>query len=173
MNRLSTVLAGVLALGLPTLAHAAVVGTLTCNTSKDQVKVNLSYFTFGVVNNSPLGGGSAGSPGKVQELNLNIHTALVSFQPLFSAAVDNLHIEQCLLTTTGADGNGEEFLFKDVAVKSVTAVASASAGGNVPSVHFTDAQFEYGSVLVKTSSGVDNGGTGAPAGWNITTNTGN
>jgi hypothetical protein len=160
-----------LLLCLPSLAHAKTVGTLTCTASTGQVKFNVSFFTFGLVQTLNIGSQSSGAgAGKATFQPLEVHAALSTFSSLVEAAGAGTAFENCILTTSFNDGSTTEFEFKLVAIKQLTVVASMQAQTNEPA-HYTDMQFEFGAVQVKNANGSDDGGTGTlPPGWDITTN---
>lgn len=155
-------------------ANAVPVGTLTCSTATDQVKFNVSYFTFGLQNPISIGSASSGAgAGKVTFQPLEVHAALSTFESLVSTASDGTHLESCSLVTRLSDGTRATFLFKLLAVQSLTVVAS-STGNHSDPAQYTDIQFLYGSVQVTGAGGTDDGGTTVlPPGWNQITNASN
>lgn len=165
--------AGVCALAVcfSSLAFARPVGTLTCTSSTDQVKFNVSYFTFGVAQPLNIGSQSSGAgAGKVTFQPLEVHASLSTFGSLVDAASNGVAFQSCALTTRFSDGTQSEFDFKLVAISSLTASASRFPDRD-DAARYTDIQFEYGAVQVKSSGGDDDGGTGAtPPGWNRITN---
>lgn len=167
-------LVALVVLSIAQSAHAVPVGTMTCSTATDEIKFNVSYFTFGLQNPSSLGSGSSGAgAGKVTFQPLEVHAALSTFESLVSTASNGTHLESCTLATRLADGTRATFLFKLLAVQSLTAVAS-STGNRTEPAQYTDVQFLYGAVEVKGAGGPDDGGTTVlPPGWNQITNTSN
>jgi Type VI secretion system effector, Hcp len=152
------------------LAHATPVGSLTCSTATAESKFNVSYFSFGVETPATTGSSSSGAgAGKVTFKPFEVHAALSTFDTLFVPASSGTHIESCTLTTTFPDGAQATFVFRDVFIESLTAFATMTGNANDPA-RYTDVQFEYGSVEVKTAGGSDDGGTTVPPGWNRITN---
>lgn len=174
MKRLGIVSAAVCALTLSaSSAYAKPVGTLTCTSSSaGQVKFNVSYFNFGVQSAQNIGSQSSGAgAGKVTFHPLEVHASLSTFPSLMTPAASGSIFQSCLLDTTLNDGSQDEFEFKLVAIASLTAVASMPVQPNEPA-RYTDVNFEYGAIEVRSVSGSDDGGTGSPtgAGWNQVTN---
>jgi hypothetical protein len=166
--------AGVCALAacLSSLAFAKPVGTLTCASSAGQIKFNVSYFTFGLTQPLNIGSQSSGAgAGKVTFQPLEVHAALSTFGSLVDSASTGAAFQTCVLATKLGDGTQAEFEFKLVAIASLTASASRFPDRE-DTARYTDVQFEYGAVEVKSSGSEDDGGTGTtlPPGWNITTN---
>lgn len=155
-------------------AHAVPLGTLTCSTSTDEVKFNVSYFAFGLANANTIGSSSSGAgAGKVTFQPLEVHAALSTFGSLVSTASDGTHLESCTLATRLADGTRATFVFKLLAIQSLTAVASTTGNHSDPA-QYTDIQFLYGAVQVTGAGGTDDGGTTVlPPGWNQVTNSAN
>lgn len=177
MKKSSQLLLALVALALVSIAqsaHAVPVGTLTCSTSTDELKFNVSYFTFGLLNQDSIGSSSSGAgAGKVTFQPLEVHAALSTFGSLVSTASDGTHLESCSLTTRLADGTRATFLFKLLAIQSLTVVAS-STGNRTEPAQYTDIKFLYGAVQVTGAGGTDDGGsTVLPPGWNQVTNTPN
>ncbi len=171
----SAFLAGACAVALSagSLAYAKPVGSLSCTGSSSSVQFNVSYFTFGIEQTLNIGSQSSGAgAGKATFQPLEVHAALSAFQPLVLPTAEGQAFQSCALTVTQKDGTTTEFDFNLVAIKSLTVAASSSAEGGNPA-QYTDVQFEFGAVKVKSSGGNDDGGTGGtpPVGWNITTNT--
>lgn len=176
MKSLGAFVLGVCVLGLSaaTSAYARPVGTLNCTTSAGQIKFNVSYFNFGVQNTLSIGSASSGAgAGKITFQPLEVHAALSTFSSLLPALSTGGVIQSCLLNTTMGDGSPVEFEFKLVALASLNAVASMPAQNSEPA-RYTDANFEYGAVEVRSAGGTDDGGTGSQsgtgAGWNQVTN---
>ncbi len=154
------------------MAYAKPVGSLSCTGSSSSVQFNVSYFTFGLTQALNIGSQSGGAgAGKVTAQPLEVHAALTAFQPLVLPTAQGEPFQSCVLTVSDRDGSTTEFDFTLVAIQSLTVAASSSAENGNPA-RYTDIQFEYGAVKVKSSGGADDGGTGGtpPAGWNITTN---
>jgi hypothetical protein len=154
-------------------AYAKPVGTLTCSSSSSgQLKFNVSFFNFGLDNTLNIGSQSSGAgSGKVTFSPLEVHASLSTFATLMSAAANGSAFQSCLLNTTLSDGSQTEFEFKLVAIKSLNAVASMPAQANEPA-RYTDVNFEYGAIEVRSPGSADDGGTGTTTtgGWNIVTN---
>lgn len=165
-------MAALAALCLAQAANAAPVGSLTCATSTQEIKFNVSYFTFGVAQTLNIGSQSGGAgAGKVTFSPLEVHAALSTFASLIDTAANGVALQTCTLTTKLSDGTTDSFEFKLVAIKGLTVVAEKTGTTDIPA-QYTDVQFEYGSVEVKTSGGTDDGGTTPPGGWNQITNSG-
>jgi hypothetical protein len=166
-----TIGACALALCASPLASAKPVGTLSCTAAKTgQFKFNISAFSFGA--EVPVNIGSSGSgagAGKVTLKPLEVHAALATFGSLLIPATDAEDISTCTLTTSFGDGSQTEFEFKNLVISSITAQASMPAQANEPS-RYTDVIFVYESVLVKTTTSADDGGSTPAAGWNVTAN---
>ena len=160
VKRLFTSLSGLAALAVLSLAHtanAAAVGSLECTESNgNDVSFNVSYFTFGVTDTASVSTGTGA--GKATFQPLDVHAALTTFATLFTAASEGSHFGKCTLTTTLSDGTTAMFLFKTVLIKALTAVAEKTGTRDQPA-QYTDIQFEYLAVEVKTSGGTDDGGT--------------
>ncbi|HVH50153.1 MAG TPA: hypothetical protein VM781_00690, partial [Candidatus Bathyarchaeia archaeon] len=63
------------------------------------------------------------------------------------------------------------FVFKELAIQALTAVASM-AGNRAEPAEYTDVQLVYAAVEVKGAGGTDDGGTTVlPGGWNQIKNT--
>jgi len=175
LKRLGILVFGISALALccPSIALARPVGTLSCTGSTSQVKFNVSYFDFGLTNPADSGSQSSGAgAGKVTFKPLEVHAALSTFASLAEAAANGTAFQSCTLTTTFNDGSQTEFEFRLLLISSLTAEASMPAQANEPA-RFTDVQFQYGAVEVKTTGGSDDGGTGPASGWNVITNQSN
>ncbi|HEY2472164.1 MAG TPA: type VI secretion system tube protein Hcp [Terracidiphilus sp.] len=166
---------GILTLGISafalccaSIASAKSVGTLACTGSNSQVKFNVSFFDFGITNSTDIGSQSSGSgAGKIVLKPLEVHAALSTFASLTEAAASGTAFQSCTLTTAFNDGSQTQFEFRMIIISSLTAVASMPAQENEPA-RYTDVQFEYGAIEVKTNSGLDDGGTTPlPAGWNV------
>ncbi len=157
----------VLALSCSSLALAKPVGTLSCTGSNSQVKFNVSYFDFGLTSPSDGGSQSGGAgAGKVTFKPLEVHAALSTFASLTEAAASGTAFQSCILTTSFNDGSQTQFEFRLAVISSLTAISSMPAQENEPA-RYTDVQFQYGAIEVKTNSGLDDGGTTPlPSGWN-------
>ncbi len=175
MKRFFTSLPGLAALAALCLAHtanAAPVGSLSCTTSNGDIKFNVSFFTFGVAETLNIGSGSSDAgAGKATFQPLEVHAALSTFATLLLPAVQGVAMENCMLTTAMPDGSTTTFEFKPVAIKALTVVAEKTGTTETPA-HYTDVQFEYVDVIVKTTGGTDDGGTSPAVGWNRITNSG-
>jgi len=174
MKRLGSFSVVVCALAIASAsAYARPVGTLTCNSSSSgQLKFNVSFFNFGVQNTLDIGSQSSGAgAGKVTFQPLEVHASLSTFASLISPAANGSAFQTCLLNTTLSDGSQTEFEFKLVAIKSLNAVASMPAQANEPA-RYTDVNFEYGAIEVRSAGSGDDGGTGTTTtgGWNQVTN---
>ncbi|MGB6193614.1 MAG: type VI secretion system tube protein Hcp [Terracidiphilus sp.] len=175
MKSRSSLLAAIttFALSAGSMASAKPVGSLSCTGSSSSVQFNVSYFTFGLTQSLNIGSQSGGAgAGKVTFQPLEVHAALTAFQPLVLPTAQGQHFQSCSLIVSDRDGSTTEFDFNEVAIESLTVAASSSAENGNPA-RYTDIQFEYGAVKVKSSGGADDGGTGGtpPAGWNQITNT--
>ncbi len=163
----------ILVLCASTAAYARPVGTLQCSSSNGQVKFNISYFTFGLANATNLGSQSSGAgAGKVTFQPLEVHAALTTFASLADTASQGVPFQSCILSTTFRDGSEAQFEFKLVVISSLAASASM-ADHNGEAARYTDINFEYGAVEVKTSSNLDDGGTtpeSPGSGWNRVSN---
>ncbi|HTW46823.1 MAG TPA: hypothetical protein VMD92_02680 [Acidobacteriaceae bacterium] len=152
-------------------AYAAPVGSLTCSTATQDVKFNVSYFTFGLTPTLNIGSqGSGAGAGKVTFQPLEVHAALSTFPLLEGPAGSGTLMTSCTLTTTFSDGSRATFVFKPVAIQSLTAVAERTGTSDIPA-QYTDVQFAYSEIQVQVAGGPDDGGT-TPANWNQTTNAG-
>lgn len=162
------------ALCCSSIASAKEVGTLSCTGSTSQVKFNVSFFDFGISNATDIGSQSGGAgAGKVTFKPLEVHAALSTFASLAEVAASGTAFQSCTLTTAFNDGSRTQFEFRLIVISSLTAVASMPAQENEPA-RYTDVQFQYGAVEVKTNSGLDDGGTTPlPAGWNLVHNRNN
>lgn len=173
MKRLGTLAVAVCAVALASSsAYARPVGTLTCTGSSGQVKFNVSYFNFGLQNALDIGSQSSGAgAGKVTFQPLEVHASLSTFSDLVGPAASGTAFQSCLLNTSLNDGSRAEFEFKLVVIASLNAVASMPAQNNEPA-RYTDVNFRYGAVEVKSAGGADDGGTGTATtgGWNQVTN---
>jgi hypothetical protein len=174
MKLLGSFSAAVCALALSSsLAYAKPVGTLTCSSSSaGQLKFNVSYFNFGVQNALDIGSQSSGAgAGKITFSPLEVHASLSTFASLMAPAASGATFQSCILNTTLSDGSRAEFEFKLLAIKSLDAVASMPAQANEPA-RYTDVNFIYGAIEVRSPGSADDGGTGAPntGGWNQVTN---
>jgi len=173
MNRLGILVAAACGLALSaSSAYARPVGTMLCTGSSGQLRFNVSYFNFGFQNTLNTGSQSSGAgAGKVTFQPLEVHASLSTFSSLMAQAANGTALQSCLLDTTLGDGSQAEFEFKLVAIASLSAVASMPAQANEPA-RYTDVNFEYGAVEVRSSGSADDGGTGAPTsgGWNQVTN---
>jgi len=173
MKCLGTLSVAVCALGLSaSAAYARPVGTLTCTSSSaGQLKFNVSYFNFGLQNTLNIGSQSSGAgAGKVTFQPLEVHASLSTFSSLMTQAANGTALQSCLLNTTLSDGSQAEFDFKLVVIASLNAVASMPAQSNEPA-RYTDVNFEYGAIEVRSSGSADDGGTGpSQSGWNVVTN---
>jgi len=158
---------GAFALFCSSIASAKSVGTLSCTGSTSQIKFNVSFFDFGISAATDIGSQSGGAgAGKVTFKPLEVHAALSTFASLAEAAASGTAFQSCTLTTAFNDGSQTQFEFRPIVISSLTAVASMPAQEDEPA-RYTDVQFEYGAIQVKTNSGLDDGGTTpAPAGWN-------
>jgi hypothetical protein len=162
-----------LALCCPSIASAKPVGTISCTGATTQVKFNVSLFDFGVANATSIGSGSSGAgAGKVTFKPLELHAALSTFASLVDAAANGVEFRSCTLSTTLNDGAQAEFEFRTLRITSLTAEASMPAQANEPA-RFTDVQFEYAAVEVKTAGGSDDGGSTVSTGWNVGANQSN
>ena len=174
MKRLGSFTVAVCALALgSSVAYARPVGTLTCSSSSaGQLKFNVSYFNFGVQNALDIGSQSGGAgAGKVTFSPLEVHASLSTFASLMTPASEGTPFQSCLLSTTLGDGSRTEFEFKLVAIKSLNAVASMAAQGN-DAARYTDVNFIYGAIEVRSTGSADDGGTSTTTsgGWNQVTN---
>ena len=176
MKKPSQWLFGLLALAVLCVAQSAnavPVGTIACSTSTEEIKFNVSYFTFGVATPMSAGSSTGGAgAGKVTLQPLDVHAALSTFGSLVQPATTGEHIASCTLTTALPDGAPATFVFKELAIQSLTAVASMT-GNRTDPARFTDVQLVYAAVEVKGAGGTDDGGTTVPPGWNIITNSSN
>jgi hypothetical protein len=153
-------LAALTALCLAQNANAAPVGSLSCSESNgNDIKFNVSYFTFGITDTVNLGTGTTGGgAGKITLQPLAVHAALSTFAMLEGPAADGAHFSNCTLTTTLSDGATATFVFKPVIITSLTAVGEKTGTNETPA-QYTDVQFAYAQLEVKTSGGTDDGGT--------------
>ncbi len=170
MKRLFTSLPGLAALAALCLAHAAnaaPVGSLSCTTSNSgDIKFNVSFFTFGLTQTANIGTGtSGGGAGKATYQPLEVHAALSTFAMLLVPAVQGSVMQNCMLTTAMPDGSTTTFEFKPVVIKVLTVVAERTGTTETPA-QYTDVQFEYADVLVKTTGGTDDGGISPAVSWN-------
>ena len=175
MKKLSQWLFGLIALGVLCVAQSAnavPVGTLACSTATEEIKFNVSYFAFGLENPSSIGSSSSGAgAGKVTLQPLDVHAALSTFGSLIQPATNGEHIVSCTLTATLPNGAEAIFVFKELAIQALTAVASM-AGNRAEPAEYTDVQLVYAAVEVKGAGGTDDGGTTVlPGGWNQIKNT--
>jgi hypothetical protein len=154
-------------LGAVTVCHAAQhAGAMVCTGSAGNLSFNVSFFDIGVSNSLSTGSESGGAgAGKVTFQPLVIHTALSTFTSLWQVAAEGSHFTTCTLKTQDSSGGNIEFTLNLVAVQSVNAIAS-SAGGDFPRYAFVKADLEFGSIQVRTSGAVDDGGAGPGGGWN-------
>ena len=151
-------------------ANAVPVGTLSCSTATQEIKFNVSYFTFGVAEPTSTGSSTSGAgAGKVTFQPFDVHAALSTFGSLVDPASEGTHIVSCTLTTTFSDGTQATFVFRELAIQSLTAVASMT-GNRTDPARYTDVQFVYASIEVKDAGGSDDGGTTLPDGWNRISN---
>lgn len=160
MKRLFTSLPGLAVLAvlcLASTANAAVVGSLSCTANSGDFKFNVSYFTFGVTQTINLGGTGTGG-GKATFQPLDVHAALSTFATLIRTATVGSEILTCTLSTPSSEGSLTSFEFKPLIIKALTAVAEKTGTSNTPA-QYTDVQFAYGAVAVKTTGGADDGGT--------------
>jgi hypothetical protein len=174
VKRLFTSLPGLAALAALCLAHtanAAPIGSLSCTTSNSgDIKFNVSFFTFGLTDTANIGSAGTGTgAGKATFQPLEVHAALSTFATLLVPAVQGSVLQNCTLTTAMPDGSTTTFEFKPVAIKALTAVAERTGTTETPA-QYTDVQFEYLNVEVKTTSSTDDGGTSPAIGWNRITN---
>lgn len=165
-------LAAFAALCLAQAANAAPVGSLSCTTNTGDFKFNVSFFTFGVTQTLNIGSSSGGAgAGKATFQALEVHAALSTFSTLLLPAVQGAVMQTCMLTTAMTDGSTTIFEFKPVAIKELTVVAEKTGTTETPA-QYTDVQFEYLDVIVKTTSSTDDGGTSPAVFWNRITNNG-
>ena len=168
MKRLFTSLPGLAALAALCLAHAAnaaPVGSLSCTTNTGDIKFNVSFFTFGLTQTLNIGTGtSGGGAGKATFQPLEVHAALSTFALLLVPAVQGSVMQNCTLTTSMPDGSTTTFEFKPVAIKALTVVAERTGTTETPA-QYTDVEFDYLDVIVKTTSATDDGGTSPPVSW--------
>jgi hypothetical protein len=172
VKRLFTPLPSLAALAVLCLAHAAnaaPVGSLSCTTNTGDITFKVSFFTFGVTQTVNVGTGSGGGAGKATYQPLEVHAALSTFATLLVPAVQGVAMQSCTLTTTLSDGSPATFEFKPAAIKSLMAVGEKTGTTETPA-QYTDVQFEYQDVIVKTSGGTDDGGTSPAIGLNRITN---
>ncbi|MGP8252088.1 MAG: hypothetical protein ACLQHF_08645 [Terracidiphilus sp.] len=172
MKRSFTSLPGLAALAALCLAHAAnavPVGSLSCTTNTGDIKFNVSFFTFGLTQTLNIGTGAGGGAGKATFQPLEVHAALSTFALLLVPAIDGSVMQSCTLTTAMPDGSTTTFEFKPVAIKALTVVAERTGTTETPA-QYTDVQFEYDEVQVKTTSATDDGGSSPPVDWNRITN---
>ena len=176
MKKTSLWLFGLIALAVLCIAQSAnavPVGALSCSTATNEIKFNVSYFTFGLEAPTTIGSSSSGAgAGKVTFQPFDVHAALSTFGSLVGPASEGTHIATCTLTATLPDGAPATFVFKDLAIQSLTAVATMTGNGTDPA-RYTDVQLVYGAVEVKAAGGTDDGGTTVPPGWNRITNSSN
>jgi hypothetical protein len=162
MKRFFSLLPGLAALAALCLAHAAnaaPVGSLSCTTATGDFTFNVSYFTFGLTDTINIGSGSSGAgAGKITVQPLEVHAALSTFSMLIGPTRAGSEIRNCTLTTTMSDGSSTVFEFRPLVVKALTVVAEKS-GARDTRIQYTDVQFEYLMVDVKTSGGADDGGS--------------
>jgi hypothetical protein len=162
MKRFFASLPGLAALAALCLAHAAnaaPVGSLSCTTNTGDITFKVSFFTFGLTQTLNIGTSSGGTgAGKATFQPLEVHAALSTFATLLVPAVQGVAMQNCMLTTAMSDGSTTTFEFKPVAIKALTVVAEKTGTTETPA-QYTDVQFEYLDVLVKTTGGTDDGGT--------------
>jgi hypothetical protein len=151
------VLAAFAALCLAHAANAAPIGSLSCTTNTGDIKFNVSFFTFGLTQTINTTGGGGGA-GKATYQPLEVHAALSTFATLLVPAVQGVAMQNCMLTTILTDGTTATFEFKPVLIKVLTVVAEKTGTTETPA-QYTDVQFAYGAVEVKTTGGTDDGGT--------------
>ena len=160
MKRLFPSLSGLAVLAVLCLAptaNAAAVGSLTCVTNNGDLTFKVSYFTFGLTETLSTGTTGVGA-GKATFQPLEVHAALSTFAMLLTPAREGTTIQSCTLSTPDSVGGLTEFEFKPLAIKLLTVVAEKTGTSNTPA-QYTDVQFEYLAVEVKTTGGADDGGT--------------
>jgi hypothetical protein len=169
VKRLFTLLPALAAFAVLCLAHAAnaaSVGSLSCTeTNGNDIKFNVSYFTFGLTQTANLSTGTGGGTGKATYQPLEVHAALSTFSTLLLPAVQRVAMQSCMLTTILNDGTTATFEFKPALIKELTVVAEKTGTTETPA-QYTDVQFAYGQVELKTSGGTDDGGTTPATGTN-------
>ncbi|HVW69835.1 MAG TPA: type VI secretion system tube protein Hcp [Steroidobacteraceae bacterium] len=168
------VVACALLLGSAAVSEAATpAGAIVCTGSAGALSFNVSFFDIGLANPTDVGSSSSGAgAGKVTFQPFVIHAALSSFPKLFEAAATGTHFSSCTLTTQDSSGGSMEFRLSQVLVQSVNAIAS-SATSHAPRFAYVKADMAFGAVEVRTSTGVDDGGSSPnSSGWNRVTNSG-
>jgi hypothetical protein len=141
-------------------ANAAPIGSLSCTTRNGDFAFNVSYFAFGLTQTRNISTSTGGGAGKATSQPLEVHAALSTFATLLSPAVDGIEIRNCTLTTSMSDGTSTVFEFTPLVIKLLTVVAEKT-GARSSQSQYTDVQFEYLTVSVKSAGGADDGGTSA------------
>jgi type VI secretion system secreted protein Hcp len=153
--------------GTSRAVHAAPVGQMSCTTSAQTLKFNVSYFDFGVTQTLNIGSSSGGAgAGKATFQPLVVHTSFAPFLELVDAATSGKLFESCTLTTKNSAGEVFEFLLKTVGVKEVDAIAQ-SATPDAGRTAYTQVTLEYLTAQITYSGSTADDGGISPAndGW--------
>jgi hypothetical protein len=150
-----------------TTAIAAPVAHIVCTPStstsptgsqpinSNDITANLSYFDIGITPSLNIGSSSSGAgAGKVTFQTAEFHISLSKFAEFIGASFD-----KCNVFTTLADGNKVDYALSLVAIQSIAAVAQSPHNPTDTPAAYTDLVLEFGGILVKTTSGSDDGGT--------------
>ena len=158
-------------LGSAAVAQAApAAGSLSCTGNNGQQTFNVSFFELGLSSPTTIGSATGGAgAGKVTLQPLVVHAALSTFTKLFSVAATGQAFSTCMLMTQDSGGGPIDFMFKNVIIQSVTAIAS-SPSARAPRYAFVKAELAYEGIEVKTAGGVDDGGSSPSIGWDISQN---
>ena len=156
LPRLRLLLAGAALLSPVAALHAAPIATITC-TGSTPITANLSYFDIGITNPIPSASSGAGA-GKATLKPILLHTGLVQFPHFFQLAITGATLQQCVITTTSANGSQVKFTLKDGIVQSTDAVSQHGRTLTDEPASYVEVSLFAVSVAVDVGSSFDDGG---------------
>ena len=141
-------------------ANAAPLGTFTCSGGSNDISAKVSFYDLGLDSPTTVANSGSGA-GKVAQQPLRFHTGSAQFSSFLPLASSGSVIARCTLTAQLADGSTVQYVFKQVTITAVKALAGTLRDeDNQPSA-FTAVHATFGSLDVQTSGGGgDDGGTG-------------
>jgi hypothetical protein len=134
-------------------AYAKPVGSMTCSNLSS---FNVSAYSLGIENSVDARTGTVGKPAYQP---LSVHASIAQFQQFLSASTRGTPLGVCKLLVSGTDGATVEFEFVKIFVEALAVGASGGASKDEEKSAYTDIEFQYGAVNVKTNAGGDDGGT--------------
>lgn len=138
-------------------AWAAPIGTISCTGAASTLSARVSFYSLATPI-TPASQSTGAGAGKITFQNAEIRVSLSKLNDFLAAAQSATPLSQCTLVTTAPGGVSATYTLGLVAIKSVSATASA---GLLPitGAAYAVVELEYGTLSVTISGGSDDGGS--------------